>query len=106
MKCSFLLEQIKEYWPSEIVVTNDLESQLNSIYWQLDAKIDCKTQHWLSLSAWAFHQALGPFVQAEIAAGKKEISLHQMPMKLFNKQMLFNLKEECWQREYSEYIEE
>lgn len=102
MKCSVLLEEIKEYWPSAIIVNEDLESQLHRLYRQ----IDDKTQDWLSLSAWAFHQALGSFVQAEIAKGKKVISLHKMPMSLFNKQMLFNLKEECWEKEFSEYIQE
>lgn len=106
MKCSVLLEQIKEYWPSAIIVTEDLDSQLNSLYWQVDAKIDDQTQHWLSLSAWAFHQSLEPFVQAEIAKGKKVILVHQIPMSLFNKQILFNLKEQCWEKELSEYIQE
>lgn len=72
----------------------------------MDAKIENQTQHWLSLSVWAFHQSLGPFVQAEIAKGKKLISLHQVPMSIFNKQMLFNLKEQCWGKELSEYIQE
>ncbi len=106
MKCSILLEQIKEYWPSELIVTEDLESQLNNLYWLADSKIDDQTQDWLSLSAWAFHQALEPFVQSEMAKGKKFISLHQLPMKLFNKQMLFNLEEKCWAKELSEYIQE
>lgn len=105
MKCSTLFENIKRYWPSELCIDENIEDQLNQLYWDADAKIDNMTEHWLSISSWAFHQAIGVYVEQQQAMGKNYLIVSEMPLILFNKQMLFNLQEECWIEERNEYKE-
>ena len=103
MKCSTLFEIIKQYWPSELIVDESNADQLNQLYWAIDSKIDHEKEHWLSVSAWAFHQAIDVFIKSEIANDKSVIQISNMPMNLFNKQVLFNLAEDDWEKERSEY---
>ena len=103
MKCSTLFENIKKYWPNELVVDETNPDQLNQLYWSVEGKIDHEKDHWLSVSAWAFHQAIDGFIESEIARGKSVIQMSQMPMQLFNKQILFNLDDDDWKEERSEY---
>ena len=103
MKCSTLFENIKKYWPNKLVIDENNPDQLNQLYWSVEEKIDHEKEHWLSVSAWAFHQAIDGFIDSEIASGKSVIQISQMPMQLFNKQVLFNLDDDDWKEERSEY---
>jgi hypothetical protein len=103
MKCSTLFENIKKYWPNELIVDETNPDQLNQLYWSVEAKIDHEKEHWLSVSAWAFHQAIDAFIESEIGSGKSVIQMSNMPMHLFNKQILFNLEDDDWKKERSEY---
>ena len=104
MKCSTLFENIKKYWPSELIVDVNITDEINKLYWDVYSKIDHKKEHWLEVSAWSFHQALCKFKEAEVANGKTVIQISNMPMELFNTQMLFNLGgDDCWKQELKEY---
>ena len=73
------------------------------MYWEVEEKIDQKTEHWLSVSSWAFHQAIDTFIKSERESGKNVIQMSDMPMDLFNKQIFFNLDDDDWQKERLEY---
>ena len=104
MKCSNLFKIVKGYWPSEIVVDMNLQDQINKLYWGVDSKIDHQKEHWLNLSAWSFHQALCKFKDVEVANGNLTIRISNIPIELFNDQMLFNLGgDDCWENEREEY---
>jgi len=103
MKCITLIENIKQHWPNEIRIDESNPDQLNNLYWVIDSKIDDVKDPWLSVSAWAFHQALDIFIENEIDKGKSVIYISDILIQLFNTQMLFNLDEVCWEKEREEY---
>ena len=103
MKCSDLFETIKAHWPEELELNESTRSDLNTIYWDLESQINHETEHWLNVSSWAFHQALDVFVKQQISSGFKTVKLSEMPLSLFNKQMLFNLEEDGWEEELEQY---
>jgi len=103
MKCIELFENIKQYWPSEFSLDDDTLNKQNVIYWELEAKIDSKNEHWLDISSWAFHQTLGIYSKLMIAEGRKKVLLCEVPVSIFNTQMLSNLENESWVKERGEY---
>jgi hypothetical protein len=105
MKCSDLFENIRKHWPDEIDLNDNVLEQLNPIYWSLESKIDHDNKPWLDISAWAFHQAIYIFSKQEMKQGLNKLIVSQMPMRLFNEQMIFNLSEDCWEKERQLYEE-
>lgn len=105
MKCSELFENIKKYWPNSVILNEDTFDTLNSIYWKLESKIDQTSEHWLNVSSWAFHQAIWIYAEQQIDSDKKLIKVSEIPVSLFNEQMLSNLEDESWVDERQEYVQ-
>lgn len=105
MKCFELYENIKKYWSSSVLLNEDTFETLNSIYWELESKIDQDSEHWLNVSSWAFHQTVWIYAKLQIDSGKKVIKVSEIPISLFNEQMLSNLEDESWIEEHQEYVQ-
>ncbi len=105
MKCSDLFEEIKKYWPRSVILNEDTFGTLNQIYWKLESKNDQTSELWLDVSSWAFHQSIWIYAKQQIDSDKKVLHISEVPMTLFNEQMLSNLEEESWVEVRKEYVQ-
>ena len=104
MNCVDLFKEVIVYWPAKLKIDKSDADQLNKLYWLAESNFDSETQHWLNIGTWAFHQALGKYVNSIAAANNEIVVMSEVPIELFHEQMLFNLEDECWIQERSEYL--
>ena len=106
VSCSTLFDKVRGYWPEQVDINRESREIMTNFYWQLDSTIDHEKDHWLNIGCWAYHQALDTYMREQRKAGRVSVKPSEVPMSLFNKQMLFNLQEDSWEKERALYIAE
>ena len=95
-----LFNATKALWPASIDVLEDADAT-NRICWSNAAAVP-KDDEWRQLALWAFHQALTLHEKQSVAKGLP-FRPHDVSFDEFDKWMRFNLEEDCWAEERSEY---
>ena len=91
-----LFGSVRSFWPETL--PSDPQQQ-NAIYWSFEDSI---TDDWLSVGAWAFHQAMSDAHGRLTAAGRQLQSASEVTFEEFNQRMHDNLADEAW-AEYRSY---
>lgn len=104
-----LFLKTRALWPEEIKLSGDYVdgkffyggNLLNALYHRIDSTIE-EGDEWLSVSIWAFHQALPDPEQS--AYEYHVINICDVSYELYQEKMLDNLRgDPCWEQELKIY---
>ena len=99
-----LLDRVKSLWPHAITLRPDGgQDALNNIYWPIEEKLEGEGDEWITLSAWAFHQALGDLARTKVIAGRAVLRPADVTLEAFDHWMRKNLSDETWAEVRHEY---
>ena len=99
-----LLDRVKSLWPDAITLRPDGgQAALNNIYWPIEQKLEDDGDQWITLSAWAFHQALWDLAKTKVGVGRSALRPADVTLASFDYWMRKNLSDETWADVRHEY---
>lgn len=101
-----LLDRAKSLWPDAITLRPDGgQDALNNIYWPIEQKLEDDGDEWITLSAWAFHQALWDLAKTKVGVGHPAFRPGDVTLEAFDYWMRKNLSDEAWAEARQKYDE-
>jgi hypothetical protein len=110
MKAQELFERMLAAWPSALDISDRQQTQ--SGYWfpavasanqSVEETIDFSIDHWSSVAAWAFYQAIVSYAGNMYEAGHRSLSPSSVPLAMFDARVRSNLQSPGFEEEAAAY---